>query len=282
MIEAKAIDLLSRHNIVGFPGDLRVLARLCAFDVIPKPGAEGVSGGIVFITQPPVIFYREGAAGTGFINFTVGHELGHAYLPGHSEEIQAEGGVHQSPSSSFARGRPIIEQEADEFAASLIFPKKPSRELLSKHEPSLDAVRALAEAGRGSLTAAAHRATTLDVWPCAFVVVKENLVTFSFISSEFRQGVGGKWPRKGDLVPSGSPAAAMSGMRPNPERYKERVTERGDWFDQSTIQLREETVCLGRFGALVFLTPTMPIVDEGDWDDEDEALIESWTPRFRR
>ena len=60
------------------------------------------------------------------------------------------------------------------------------------------------------------------------------------------------------------------------------MTEPGDWYDQSAVILQEEVVCLGRFGALVFLTPTNLIADEGDWEDEEDSLVDSWTPRFKR
>ena len=56
----------------------------------------------------------------GFRNFSVAHELGHYYLPGHIDAVLS-GDVHESH-AGFASGS-RYEMEADHFAATLLMPR---------------------------------------------------------------------------------------------------------------------------------------------------------------
>ena len=56
-----------------------------------------------------------------------------------------------------------------------------------------------------------------------------------------------------------------------------------DWLGgRRSITVSEEAIGLGRYGKTLTVLSSSEIgEDESDEDDED-ALIESWTPRFRR
>ena len=63
----------------------------------------------------------------GFQNFSVAHELGHYFLPGHIDAVLADGDVHESR-AGFASGD-RYEMEADHFAATLLMPRSVARRL---------------------------------------------------------------------------------------------------------------------------------------------------------
>src|SRR5258706_2341143 len=63
------------------------------------PTRKGVSGFLMKQGDSFGISYSSFIANQGFINFTVGHELGHYFLPGHVEKLFANGdGIHYSQS----------------------------------------------------------------------------------------------------------------------------------------------------------------------------------------
>ena len=87
-------------------------ARECGFDSFPidpfaiaadedifveehKAAQPGVSGGIIFDGPNVGIFYSTAIRSPGFHRFTIGHELGHYFLPGHPEELQKVHCMHR-------------------------------------------------------------------------------------------------------------------------------------------------------------------------------------------
>lgn len=67
------------------------------------------------------IMYATHIRNDGFIRFTVAHELGHYFLPGHPDKLFPAGdGLHESRSGFVSRDH--HEEEADHFAAALLMP----------------------------------------------------------------------------------------------------------------------------------------------------------------
>ena len=57
-----------------------------------------------------------------------------------------------------------------------------------------------------------------------------------------------------------------------------------EWFDRAgSHPIREDVVGLGRFGKVltVLHCPKLSLAGDGYDDDDEDALIESWTPRFK-
>lgn len=124
--------------------------------IVPKPSdVKGVSGGIIFHENTEVtIFHSTDIKNEGFRNFTIGHELGHYFLPGHPEEIEKSGGVHASR-AGFSQGDSSIELEADHFSAGLLMPTYLVQSELNKRQIGLEGIIALAQNSKCSVNAAA-------------------------------------------------------------------------------------------------------------------------------
>ena len=57
----------------------------------------------------------------GFQRFSIAHELGHYFLPGHLDAVLGDRDVHESHAEFASADR--YELEADHFAASLLMPR---------------------------------------------------------------------------------------------------------------------------------------------------------------
>lgn len=81
----------------------------------------------------------------------------------------------------------IREQQANEFASSLLLPERFLRKLCEDNEPSLDFVVQIAELYDVSLTAAARRFVELSPEPCAVVFSKDGYIRWFLGSEEFHE-----------------------------------------------------------------------------------------------
>jgi hypothetical protein len=96
------------------------------------------------------------------------------------------------------------------------------------------------------------------------------------------------WIRKGTPLPSGTATAALAADTDRVvggDRAVDEVDVR-DWLGGTTrATVSEEALGLGSYGRVltVLTSGTIGQEDESDEDaDDEEALVESWTPRFRR
>lgn len=247
-----------------------------------KATEPGVSGGIIFDGPSVGIFYSTAITSPGFHRFTVGHELGHYFLPGHPEELQRTGPLHASKAGFSAGDRPI-EIEADHFSSGLLLPGKLVRSALDDAQIGLAGIERLALLSECSLTASAIRAAECSPYPMAVVVSQEDKICYGFLSDGFKQLGPRTYPRKGDLLPhsatnefNADPTNISSGKRVSGE------TTLADWFDgPPNIVLDEEVTGLGAFGftLTVFSSEELP-EDPYETEDEEAELIESYQPKF--
>src|SRR5437762_67144 len=95
-----AEDVAKDLRITAFPVDPIRIAEERGITVQSwKPTKQGVSGFLMKHGDAFGISYSSFISNQGFINFTVGHELGHYFLPGHVEKLFADGAsVHYSQS----------------------------------------------------------------------------------------------------------------------------------------------------------------------------------------
>ena len=127
-----------------FPVRPREIAKARDIVIQAKPAeVTGVSGAIIFAGDSATIIYSTEHGNEGFENFSIGHELGHWFLPGHPEEIIKAGGAHMSR-ANFTQNT-SIELEADHFASGLLLPSNLTRNLLSNYQIGLDGILKLAE-----------------------------------------------------------------------------------------------------------------------------------------
>jgi Zn-dependent peptidase ImmA (M78 family) len=270
------------YGFTSFPVDPFLIAEREEILVEPKPAAaKGVSGGIIFNDEDVAIFYATDITSHGFQRFTVSHELGHYFLDGHPQEILKSSPMHLSR-AGFSQGNSSIEIEADHFASGLLMPTPLTRAVLDRAKIGLAGIEELAEQSECSLTAAAIRAAECAFYPIAVMISEGTSVCYCFMSDSFKAlGAARFWRRGSDLPDSvtrnfnSKPASVASGMRTCGQ------TTLSHWFDgSSAIILDEEVVGLGSYGHTLTVFSSEDLDDEDDEGDEEEILIESWTPQF--
>ncbi len=266
----------------AFPIDVLAIATSKGIVVDAQPpDISGISGALIMAGESVRLIYSTEHKNAGFERFSVAHELGHYFLPGHPEEIMKAGGSHISR-SNFTESS-SIELEADHFASGLLMPKALVRSNLSKAKIGLDGITTLADAALCSRTAAAIRAAECSEYPMAIVVSQKDKVAYCFMSDSFK-GLGKlTFLRKSAPLPQG---ATLSFNRDTSNVLETRQicaeTTLEDWFGGSgQVRLDEEVLGLGSYGytLTVLSSDKMPLDPEED-EDEDAALEESWTPRF--
>ncbi len=266
-----------------FPVDPFAIAKSEGIQIVPKPAdKKGVSGGIIFDEDFPSIFYATDIDNEGFQRFTVAHELGHYFLDGHPEEILKSNKMHVSH-AGFRQGDNSIELEADHFASGLLMPTHLVKKELASGVIGLDGIEKLADVSKCSLTASAIRAAECSPYPMAIVVSQSGNVCYCFMSDGFK-GLGRlAFLRKGSPLPASATERFNRNLKNVVSGKRETVeTSLADWFDgPSHIRLDEEIVGLGSFGHTLTVFSSDTLTDNPDEiEDEEEKLIESYTPRF--
>jgi len=245
------------------------------------PDIKGISGALIFGNDLVTLIYSTEHSNRGFENFSIAHELGHYFLPGHPEEIMKAGGTHLSR-ANFTQNT-SIELEADHFASGLLLPSALTRKALQKNRIGLDGVLALAQEAECSATAAAIRAAECSPYPMAVVVSEADKVSYAFMTEGFKSLGKLSWLKKGAMLPSSTTkefnSDAANVLQAN------RVcgeTDLGTWFDGSSrVRLDEEVIGLGKYGYTLTILSSEALPDDPDQDEDEETdLIERWTPRF--
>jgi len=278
VIQARAAEVAKDSGLSDFPFCPHVAASIEEIQIESRQDMHGATGAI-FLTDDPVIFHPKNMS-EGLLNFTLGHELAHYFLSDHPEQIIADGGKHFSRGGAFSIKKPVIEREADFFSANFLMPKRLTTRLLEKNKVGLDGILKLHEVAKSSITSAAIRTSQCDPYPISMVMVGKNgHVEYAFISSSFRDSIPTRQLARDSIIPEASPAFLMSN---NSGTYsgdrEQRISNSKEWFGEGNKRIDEECYHLGPYGTLVVLT------GEAKWeeDDEEEELIESWTPRFKR
>ena len=268
----------------AFPVDPATIAQKHDIHVEKKPPEmKGVSGAFIFSEPNPIIIYSTEHANEGFENFSIAHELGHYFLPGHPEEIRRAGGAHMSR-AGFREGDSSIEIEADHFAAGLIMPRHLVRRTLLSSQVGLAGIRHIAEEARASLTAAAIRAAQCAQFPLCIIVSEGDSVCYAFPSDRFKSLGRNIYMRKGSALAAGSVTSAFN-AQPDRVLAAQEITGEcrlTDWFDTDrNVLLDEEVIGLGKYGLTLTVLSSEPLaLQDEDEEDEDAALEASWTPRF--
>ena len=149
-------------------------------------------------------------------------------------------------------------------------------------------VEYLADLCGTSLTATAIRYAELTEDAVAVIISSGPVIDFCFLSETIKSLPQLGWLRKGAPVPRNTATVRFNA---NPRRVADgdRAEEDIDileWFGGArSVRATEQVVGLGRYRKTLTLL-TCPSVQnetyrEEDGDD-DEDLVERWTPRFRR
>jgi len=255
--------------------------------VEPKPDAEsGVSGMLLRHGDAFGILYATHVPSEGFQRFSIAHELGHYFLDGHIDHVLPSDGIHTSH-AGFVSADPY-ELEADNFAAGLLMPSWLMRRFLSKNEPGLAAIETIADTCRTSLTATAIRYVELTEDAVGVVLSTGSTIDYCFLSDLMKSLPDVSWLKKGSPVPRGT---ATLELNRNAKRIAQ--ADRGeanidimDWLGGSrSVEATEEVIGLGRYGRTLTVLSCPSLIEEAYQEDEgedDEDLVDRWTPRFRR
>ncbi|SNX74370.1 uncharacterized protein DUF955 [Cereibacter ovatus] len=276
---------LRKEAITTLPVDPFAIAESRDILVQPKPDTEpGVSGMLLRHGNSFGIIYATHIQSLGFQRFSVSHELGHFFLEGHIDQILKDG-LHASR-AGFVTADPY-ELEADHFAAGLLMPETPFRAAMDNAEHSLAGIEALADQCLTSLTATAIRYAGLTRKAAAVIVSTGDTIDYCFMSDAMKTLPKLAWLRKGTKLPAGTATARLAGD-PAKIRVGARVTDETDvrdWLGGTIRQgVSEESIGLGSYGKVLTVLSSKAIGREDDDYDEEEdedTLVERWTPRFR-
>jgi hypothetical protein len=156
--------------------------------------------------------------------FSIGHELGHYFIPAHYKYLRHGGKPH--PSNSEYRTKVQMEQEADTFAASLLLPTHLVKPIIDKGI-TLKRLDEVARDFQASLLCTTIRAVRLSDEPCAVVGIRDGAIAWMFPSERLIEA--GCYPGKETLDSS----TAFERWEAFVEGDNERVEKEGmlqDWF----------------------------------------------------
>ncbi|MCJ2125254.1 hypothetical protein [Methylobacterium sp. J-077] len=102
-----------------------------------------------------------------------------------------------------------------------------------------------------------------------------------------KEAKGLSWLRKGSPVPSGTATFTFNADADNIRLGREETGEGllNDWMGgERRYPIQEQVIGLGEYGRTltVLCCDQLGEVDDPDSDVNDEDLIESWTPKFRK
>lgn len=284
--EAAASVVLRDLSITGLRVEPEEIATSKGILVKAKPDtADGVSGMLVKAGDEFGIMYATRIPSRGFQKFSIAHEIGHYCIDGHSDALLTHG-IHVSH-AGFVSNDPY-EQEADFFAAALLMPERAFRRAIEDCDAGMICVEHLRRECETSLTATAIRYSNLTRDAVAVIISKGDAIDYCFMSEGLKQAKGIKWLRKGTPVPAGTVTESFN-ARPENVRTARKDSGEGrlnDWMEGDKVyKISEEAVCLGSYGRTLTVLTCKSLsmrIEGAEGDDEEEALIESWTPRFKR
>lgn len=135
-----AEKLIRDHGIKQLPVDPIAIARELDIEVKPMPAHNnGASGMLVRVGNKFGIAYATHIDSVGFKNFSIAHELGHYYLPGHIDAVLNTDNTHKSRAGLFSGDR--YEMEADHFAARLLMPQALFKDEMWSLGEGIDAIK---------------------------------------------------------------------------------------------------------------------------------------------
>ena len=271
--EQEAAIILQDHPFPVLPICPFVIAKNVGILVHPKASTEGgVSGFLMHVGQTFGIQYAQHIPNDRFIRFTVAHELGHYFLPGHADFLFASGdGVHRSRSGFISGDR--YERQADYFASALLMPEPQFRKEVNGAGSGFQAIERLAKLFQTSITATAIRYIQFTDDAVAVIVSSCRQIDYCFMSDRIRDLRGIAWIKKGDMLPAGTTTARFNRDPSNIQDASEAdgTCSLDDWFEGAPgVEVNEDVVGLGNYGkTLTVLFTDEELEDEDEYEDDD-------------
>jgi len=277
-IRAKAQELIKRFGIQELPVDPFDIARQLKIVLHPMPPDKkgGISGALIRSGHDFGILYATNIPNTGYKRFTVAHEIGHFVLDGHMDHLQlSAGGVHYSrPGASSDQ----YEREADYFAACLLMPEPLFTQAMIANKDGMNAITALADTCKTSLTATAIRYIEKTDAISAIVVSERDKILYTFFSREMEE-LEVERPSPNTPLPVTSLTYEIN---QNGEHLEE---DSGDTNIQGWFESPFDTDGLEEVKRLGSYEKTLTVLTfQGDREEmlAEESMRDSWEPRFRK
>jgi Zn-dependent peptidase ImmA (M78 family) len=279
---AAAERVIREHGVTAVPVQPVAIATELGIEVVEKPASNGgVSGMLIRVGEQFCIAYAAHIKSHGFRRFSIAHELGHYFLEGHIDAIFTQDSIHESRAGFLSSME--YELEADHFAARLLMPNALFSAALQKAGDGLTAVENLASTCETSLPATAIRYTECTREPVAVILSTGNSIDFCFMSYALRETDGIDWIRKKQPLPLNSVTRKLNGDIERVRRADKILGESPfqDWFGGNLrIAVTEEAIGLGSYGKTLTVLHGIELPEEVD--EDEEFLVDSWTPRLRR
>ncbi len=266
----RAESLVARWGLNSLPIDPFAIARDHDILVCEKPSDEpGISGFLMKVGDAFAIGFAKHIRNEGRIRFSVSHELGHYFLPGHPEHLFAHGNEVHASRSGFVSKDPV-ELEADHFASSLLMPGLLYAPAMEEAGEGFEAIESLSALCKTSLAATAIRYANHAEFPVVVVVSEADRMDYCFPSDSIKDIPDVKWLGKGSILSRDTETYRFNQSRENIERGRkaEAWTTLDLWFDGAPeLEMKEDIVGLGGYGK----TLTVLFADElPDVEDEEE------------
>lgn len=279
-----AQQVVSQQGITALPVDPIAVAQSCEIEVRAKPiTTQGVSGMLLRKGDAFGILYATHIDNLGFRRFSVAHELGHYYLPGHIDAVLSDSDVHESSAGFSSQDR--YELEADHFAANLLMPRKYFEAAMASSGEGLHAIKSLAELCQTSLTATAIQFTRHSREAMAIVLSSGNRINYCFMSDALREIPGLNWIRKSETVPRNTATFDFNheARLSKANSIDDATSDLQDWFGgEFDVAITEQVVGLGRYGKTLTVLTAFDLDEQLEEIGEEQSLVESWTPKFQR
>jgi len=270
------------QNITALPvKPIEIAEKLDILVESLPPEKKGVSGMLLYGGNHFGIKYATYIDNIGFQNFCIGHELGHYKLPGHYEQLMSSG-CHVSSAGFISGDR--YELEADHFSAGFLMPSYLFDKVLNNAKCGLKAIETLSTECETSLTATAIRYAQQSPDPLAIVVSEGQIINYCFMSDEMKEIKDLSWIKKGSKLDSNTVTSNFNRSKNNilNGNRAEGETTLLDWFGSNLpYELNEEVVGLGVYGKSLTVLTLDSLPDQEELDEEDE-MVDSWTPKFKR
>jgi len=241
--EALADEVLAAFKLSTVPINLDRIAAEEGIELVEGEFGEDFHGRIEYLPEVETfVIYYPSVANSQYpqrIRFSIGHELGHYYIPAH-RELLIKGMAHYSLEGF--KHKDVIERQADAFAAALLIPSAVLKVRMGRRGfLSLPQVLALADECNTSAQSTAFRYSRFAKEPHVSFVSEAGKVLFSFPSDEAR-AIGCGYLRNQD-VPNGSPTQRAT----TTPGIQESKIDSQLWFPgrSASMDLWEEAVRLG-------------------------------------
>ncbi len=203
--------------------------------------------------------------------FSLAHELGHFEMHRSHKGLSLCLAEHIQEPVAEKTGQDL-EQEANEFASSLLLPERFFVPLCKTHEPSLEYIINLANDFSTSITATALRYVQVSDEPVAIVFSHDNRIKWFRGSKDFeeiREEFSFFIDVRARLDPSSLAAALFQGRNP---LTKKRKVPASVWFTpgrySESATITEHSLAMPTYNAVVTLLWIDDVLDDDeDWED---------------